>query len=462
MTPEDTVHLEQVIYNEMAKEAEKEETENLRLALLDKLVYRKEQVPLAPPLARAPKKDKITVQTPAIGRIGGNMDGASQSAEIVTPGKESPMEEQASIENLPGAAAHLHIETEPQSQSRLSTSLTSGLPMPMPLGDHGDNASTLSVFDEDTQKLPDEETEKLTDEDAKQLSNENTKDMINGNTNNMFDEDTKELWQTLGEAKIEFHSLPSDLKHPHSSTHLSASSDQIGSSFDSGGKPKLHRARRITNDSVLELKASPAKLGQVKSPAKQHRRKVSLKLPVNVRKPQHGPPPLKTLTPSPVLDEDTLALYEREERELEYKHRHIFIGTASLDDFLEILEVHPSTYITTKRQVTKAFGILACAEQVQARQSSISSAGWNFVTRITSDDILTRTDYLTESHVKLGSISLGKFIAKIPFDDKEEIDATKVVDAFCLASRLDGEATYGSQSKAKAFRIFMVREKGGF
>ena len=50
-----------------------------------------------------------------------------------------------------------------------------------------------------------------------------------------------------------------------------------------------------------------------------------------------------------------MATYEAEERELEYKHRHIFVGTASLDDFLEILEVGP-TYTTTKRQVAKAFG----------------------------------------------------------------------------------------------------------
>jgi hypothetical protein len=103
-------------------------------------------------------------------------------------------------------------------------------------------------------------------------------------------------------------------------------------------------------------------------------------------------------------------------------------------------------------------GILACAEQVQARQSSISSNGWNFVTRTTHDDILTHTDYLTEAHFKLGSISLGKFLDKIPFDDKGEIAATKVVDAFCLASHLDGEATYGVQSKAKAFRSWYVRE----
>ena len=80
------------------------------------------------------------------------------------------------------------------------------------------------------------------------------------------------------------------------------------------------------------------------------------------------------------------------------------------------------------------------------------------MTRTTQDDILTHAGYLAEAHIKLGSISLGKFLGKIPFDDKGDVAATKVVDAFCLASHLDGEATYGPQSKAKAFRSWLVRE----
>ena len=60
---------------------------------------------------------------------------------------------------------------------------------------------------------------------------------------------------------------------------------------------------------------------------------------------------------SPSLDteNDFFTSNEAEEREMEYKHRHIFIGTASLDDFLEILEVTPD-HTTTRESVVKAFG----------------------------------------------------------------------------------------------------------
>ena len=78
---------------------------------------------------------------------------------------------------------------------------------------------------------------------------------------------------------------------------------------------------------------------------------------------------------------------------------------------------------------------------------------------MTHDDVLNRTDHLNESHVKLGSITLGKFLTLIMFDEKAETDAVKVVDAFCIASHLDAEATQESRSKAKAFRSWLIKEK---
>jgi hypothetical protein len=45
------------------------------------------------------------------------------------------------------------------------------------------------------------------------------------------------------------------------------------------------------------------------------------------------------------------------------------------------------------------------------------------------------------------------------FDEKAETDAVKVVDAFCIASHLDAEATRESRSKAKAFRSWLIKEK---
>ena len=103
--------------------------------------------------------------------------------------------------------------------------------------------------------------------------------------------------------------------------------------------------------------------------------------------------------------------------------------------------------------------MLACDEQIQARQSSVSSEGWRFVARVTHEDILNRTDSLVESHVKLGSISLSKFLASITFDEKTEVDVAKVVEAFCVASALDVEAAQRTDSKAAAFRDWLIYEK---
>lgn len=259
-----------------------------------------------------------------------------------------------------------------------------------------------------------------------------------------------------------------------------ASSDDDNSSGDTGAKPNLGRARRITKGGIFDFKASPLKTDSGNLGRKEDRRKLSVKLPVNVSKPQSAQSRQmipRSNSPAASTEDGSLSSTEAEERVMEYKHRHIFIGTASLDDFLEILEVTPR-HTTTRESVVKAFGkqhrsivqespitdaiflgTLACTEQLQARQSSISPDGWAFVTRTTRDDILTSTDYLSESRVKLGSISLGKFLSNMPFNGQTEIDATKVVEGFCLASHLDTEAIKGSHSKAKAFRSWLVSRK---
>lgn len=162
-----------------------------------------------------------------------------------------------------------------------------------------------------------------------------------------------------------FEKVRSDIASAQESTtpnggapHHSSSSDYASSSGEGMSKPYVRQTRRITNDGILELKASPSKVDTAKFPLKDYRRKVSLKLPVNVSIPQRSNARrLKehTLTVSNSTDEGVLMPYETEERELEYKHRHTFIGTASLDDFLEILEVSPA-YMTMKRNVVQAFG----------------------------------------------------------------------------------------------------------
>ncbi|KAF2799695.1 hypothetical protein K505DRAFT_230443, partial [Melanomma pulvis-pyrius CBS 109.77] len=186
-----------------------------------------------------------------------------------------------------------------------------------------------------------------------------------------------------------------------------------------------------------------------------HRRKISLALPIKVRPVRHQIP-LPAPTP-PTVPEKTAPASSQVERELEYQHRHTFIGTASLDDFLEVLELSQD-HTTTKSKVAKAFVILASTEQLLARQSSSHGTGWELVSRITPDVSSGHTDYLTQALVKLGSITLRQFLELIPFNDKDETAAMSVVEAFCGASHLDKTVGSGTGSKAKAFRSWLLKQ----
>lgn len=143
----------------------------------------------------------------------------------------------------------------------------------------------------------------------------------------------------------------------------------------------------------------------------------------------------------------------QQERELEYKHRHTFIGTASLDDFLEVLDVSPA-HTTSKAAVVRAFLLLASSERLLARQASTTPSGWSLVSRTTSDTV--NVDYVEQAHAKLGSIVLRQFLDLIPFDEDEVAGAISVVEAFTACSHLDAKGS-GAGSKAKAFRSWMVR-----
>ncbi|KAF2119955.1 hypothetical protein BDV96DRAFT_486277 [Lophiotrema nucula] len=147
----------------------------------------------------------------------------------------------------------------------------------------------------------------------------------------------------------------------------------------------------------------------------------------------------------------------QQERELEYKHRHTFIGTTSLDDFLELLDVS-SAFNTNRFKVTKAFVTLAAKEQAMAREQSTNSEGWELIPRVTSivADILD--DYLAQSRIKLGSISLNQFLGLLRFERDGGVDAIAAVEAFCAAAHIDTRAADGAMSKAKVFRSWVVRQ----
>ncbi|KAL5385513.1 hypothetical protein DPSP01_004627 [Paraphaeosphaeria sporulosa] len=440
-----------------------EEAENLRRAMFAKMSQSTDQDWVAS-MAQSLEKLKIEKSLALQASIG-NVDGPSQSVEIVTPEQEAPSGEQAPI-----VQPKKREDTE-TVKSLLVTNIESKLKS-LPHAEHLTELSKMidqKAFDEGTFNTNPEKFKETIDvlpqekiaEAPTVLANVHPAADSDSHTDRVarVDNKAKKLRDSVEQARTE--TLPSQegATLDRGFAQHSSSSDYASSSGDNGSKLHAGQTRRITNDGIIGFKACPFK-GPARVASKEHRRKVSLKLPINVATPQRVCARSSTQHTRGVsisTDDSAVAPYEAEERELGYKHRHIFVGTASLDDFLEILEV-TSTYTTTKRQVVKAFGILACAEQVHARQSSNSSDGWNFVTRTTHDDILTHTDYLTEAHVKLGSISLGKFLGQIPFDDKGDVAAVKVVDAFCLASHLDGEARYGAQSKAKAFRSWYVRE----
>jgi hypothetical protein len=71
------------------------EAEHLRRAMFDKINPSKEQVSWAVPLVKV-QKDLESAHSPVLQTVGGNLDGTSQSAEIVTPEIEAPVGEQAS------------------------------------------------------------------------------------------------------------------------------------------------------------------------------------------------------------------------------------------------------------------------------------------------------------------------------------------------------------------------------
>ena len=220
-------------------------------------------------------------------------------------------------------------------------------------------------------------------------------------------------------------------------------------------------ARAKTNDGLLQLQADPSKPQRPTSG--HHQRRISLGLPIKAATgladeptqlsppPQYAPPSRPTSSSRKIAAPSLI----QQERELEYKHRHTFIGTASLDDFLEVLDVTP-THTTTKAGVIKAFLLLASSERLLARQASLTPGGWGLVSRTTSDTV--NNDYVEQAHAKLGAIVLRQFLDLIPFDEDEEASALSVVEAFSAASHLDAKASTGNGSKAKAFRSWLVRQ----
>lgn len=271
-----------------------------------------------------------------------------------------------------------------------------------------------------------------------------------------FDATARRRFISAGDQQSKVHST-SPLRAHHRPVYSDFACDAIGA------PPVPLRSRAKTNDGLLSFKANPSR----DSTRNGHRRRVSLKLPVKpqtselgtlhrINQPDVGTHNMSQHQLGTAVDRETLT---PEERDLEYKHRHTFIGTGSLDDFLELLEIS-SARVATQSATARAFVQLASAEQLYARQCSRRPGGWELVSRTTLDVMdVTSVDYVVQLQVKLGSITLRQFLDMIPFDENSEVAATRVIEAFSAASHIDAKANMDKKNKARAFRSWIVSQK---
>ena len=252
--------------------------------------------------------------------------------------------------------------------------------------------------------------------------------------------------------------------HKRRPSHLrSPSTPTLESRLATTQRSRTQPIRTKTNEGLLQLQANTTK---PQRSANTHQRRISLGLPIKTANspsdnPRHhhlqSPTNTRSLlpaTPKRLTKKTPAATAIQQERDLEYKHRHTFIGTASLDDFLEVLDVSPE-HTTNKDAIIRAFILLASSERLLARQASLKPDGWSVIARTSADTV--NSDYVEQAHAKLGSIVLRQFLDLITFNEDEEANAMSVVEAFTAASHLDAQASKATGSKAKAFRKWMVK-----
>ena len=277
-------------------------------------------------------------------------------------------------------------------------------------------------------------------------------DTVEGAKEDEFDTSSRLLVNTTDPAF-------SGLNESHSSEH------QLNFSVESKSNAKRKRLsatlqlRSKTNGGLLELRASTTK-SNAPEPIHIPRRNVSINLPIRSISSHPGGTQLTqrqlsaSSAPTPKSSPEETSTSVHVEPELQYKHRHMFVGTASLHGFLEILETSMGS--TSKRAIMRAFTILASNEQLMARQGSSSPEDWNLIARITAD--ISEFDYFTLARVQLGSVSLQQFVDSIPFNTHDEAPTVVVVEAFKNASHRDSEEGPQAGSKARAFRRWLLSQ----
>ena len=325
----------------------------------------------------------IVVHNPVSHTIGA-FDGASQSAEIVNPESNTSTEPEIGVDNREDQSNTVNPEKPQTAKPAAGYSATSSNIPPIPMAyfneqdkikreaDSRENAVTENThipftFTEVSPVLSVEAPRKAKpvggrlnnlseDVDLAQVSSNvcltsleispaNDPPVNDPSVNDSFIIDPPVNDYLVNDPPINITPTQETMTAHHGRA-TRASLDDTSSASDAGGRRTPRPVQRITHNGLLEFKASPIKIEGDHMLAGENRRKVSLGLPINVPKPLETPPHVVTQSsPSTPVERD----------DLQYQQRHTFIGPASLEEFLENLEISP-TYTTTRRAVLKAFG----------------------------------------------------------------------------------------------------------
>ncbi|KAF2744100.1 hypothetical protein M011DRAFT_196869 [Sporormia fimetaria CBS 119925] len=228
--------------------------------------------------------------------------------------------------------------------------------------------------------------------------------------------------------------------------------------------------RRRNTHGLLDLQTSavreaPATVGP---DGAKHKRSQSLKLPIMIKPYWDKATALQVnpATPSSMYNHRIAQLQKQRvaEQELQYLHQHIFIGTASMDDFLNALVMSPD-HMTRSSDVIRAFAMLAEREQECFRRKAMfcDREMWELVRPV--DPAADNEDFLSLTHIRLGTVSLEEFFCKLECRNPSReclIPVVAVMKTFERMSRKDIERERdGYMTRAAVFRKWYVDEQVG-
>jgi hypothetical protein len=111
---------------------------------------------------------------------------------------------------------------------------------------------------------------------------------------------------------------------------------------------------------------------------------------------------------------------------LQFQLENTFIGTICANKFLKALDKDSKGY-TAKASVAEAFIALAAKEHALMIAQGVISTG---VTIVTADMTEQWSDINLQQRIKLGTVSLWDFLAKIDFWGDDSVSDVEVIRAF--------------------------------